>query len=125
MTSRRSRATGLRFRLHVEALETRELLSRLSPTSVEQLFLEELNDARANPAAYGATIGLDLSGVAPAQPLAFNSELVQAARAHSQDMNDRAYFSHTSLDGAGPGQRISQAGFSWTGWGESLAAGSL
>src|SRR6516164_4235869 len=74
-----------RVRLELEQLEDRRLLSGYDPAPVEQLFLEQLNDARANPAAYGAPIGLDLSGVAPAAPLAFNLELIQAARQHSQD----------------------------------------
>ena len=112
-------------RLLLERLETRELLSGYQPTAVEQLFLEELNDARANPAAYGASIGLDLSTVAPSQPLAFNPQLIQAARLHSQDMNARGYFSHVTPEGLDPGARISQAGFFWNGWGESIAGGSV
>src|SRR4051812_1340071 len=83
-----------RASLRVDELEPRQLLAGASPTVAEQLFLEALNDARANPAAYGASIGLDLSGVAPGQPLAFNPLLVQAARGHSQDMSDRGYFGH-------------------------------
>jgi hypothetical protein len=108
----------------LEELEPRQLLSGYQPAAVEQLFLEQLNDARANPAAYGASIGVDLSGVAPAAPLAFNLELIQAARQHSQDMNVRAYFSHVTPDGVDPGTRITQAGFAWTGWGESIAGGT-
>jgi uncharacterized protein YkwD len=114
-----------RARLLLERLETRELLSGYQPTAVEQLFLEELNDARANPAAYGASIGLDLSTVAPSQPLAFNTQLIEAARLHSQDMDARGYFSHTTPEGLDPGARISQAGFFWNSWGESIAGGSL
>src|SRR5205807_5290279 len=110
--------------LLVERLEARQLLSGYQPSAAEQLFLEQLNDARANPAAYGASIGLDLSTVAPSQPLAFNPQLIQAARLHSQDMNDRAYFSHVTPEGLDPGARISQAGFFWNGWGESIAGGS-
>jgi uncharacterized protein YkwD len=107
----------------VEELEPRRLLAGFQPTAVEQLFLELLNDARANPAAYGATIGLDLSGVAPAQPLAFSPLLIEAARLHAQDMSARSYFDHTTPEGLDPGQRLSATGFAWTGWGESLAAG--
>jgi uncharacterized protein YkwD len=108
--------------LALENLESRELLA-YAPTALEQLFLERLNDARANPAAYGQMIGLDLSGVAPSQPLAINPNLVQSARDHSQDMNDRRFFAHTNPSGAGPGQRIQAVGFPWAGYGESLAAG--
>jgi hypothetical protein len=90
---------------------------------VEQLFLERLNDARANPAAYGQTLGLDLSGVAASQPLAFDARIVEASRNHSWDMNVNNYFGHTGSDGSSPGQRITAAGFPWVNYGESLAAG--
>src|SRR5712692_4769166 len=113
-----------RTHLWLEQLETRQLLSGYQPTAIEQLFLEQLNDARANPAAYGASIGLDLSGVAPSQPLAFSPQLVQAARLHSQDMNDHGYFAHNTPQGMNPGQRMSDAGFVWNSWGESIAGGS-
>jgi len=61
-----------RFTPQLEQLESR-LVPALTPTAVEQHFLEQLNVARANPAAYGASIGLNLSGVAPSQPLAFDT----------------------------------------------------
>jgi uncharacterized protein YkwD len=114
-----------RARLGLEFLETRCLLSGYQPTAVDQLFLEELNDARANPAAYGASIGLDLSQVAPSQPLAFNPQLMQAAVQHSQDMSSRGYFAHNTPEGIDPSQRMTQAGFNWQAWGESIAAGGL
>jgi uncharacterized protein YkwD len=113
-----------RSTLFVEALETRQLLSGFTPTPVEQLALEELNDARANPAAYGNSIGLDLSSVAPSPPLAFDTRLIMAARQHSQDMNDFAYFGHISHDGLNPAQRVTAAGFVYSSWGESIAGGS-
>src|ERR1700681_3364044 len=95
-----------RFLPRLEELEDRTVPSGLAPTAVEQLFLEQLNDARANPAAYGASIGVDLSGVAPAPPLAFNPLLIEAARLHSQDMNTQGYFDHTTPQGVDPGSRI-------------------
>src|SRR5262249_36671940 len=110
--------------LHVEELESRNLLAGFQPTAVEQLFLEQLNDARANPAAYGASIGLDLRNVAPAQPLALNALLIQAARLHSVDMATRAYFAHVTPEGLGPGARMTAVGFGWHGYGESIAGGS-
>jgi uncharacterized protein YkwD len=109
--------------LQLEELEIREVLSGVQPTAFEQVFLERLNDIRANPAAYGNSIGLDLSGVAAAQPLAFDPRLIEAARGHSQDMNNNRFFGHTSSDGKNAGQRISAAGFPWTSYGESIAAG--
>ncbi|HYT93948.1 MAG TPA: DUF4214 domain-containing protein [Gemmataceae bacterium] len=114
----------LRYRPQVEHLESREVLSTAyDPTAVEQVFLERLNDARANPAAYGASIGLDLSGVAASQPLAFDLRLMQSSLLHSQDMNAQNYFGHTDPSGAGPGDRIVAAGFPATSWRESIAAG--
>jgi uncharacterized protein YkwD len=119
----RNAARMRRVRITVEALEPRNLLSGYQPTAQEQLFLEELNAARANPAAYGASIGVDLSGVTPSQPVAFNTQLIQAARDHSQDMNNQGYFDHNTPQGLNPGQRITNVGFTWTAWGESIAAG--
>jgi uncharacterized protein YkwD len=112
-----------RRRLQLEELESRLVLSGSQPTAAEQLFLEQLNDARANPAAYGASIGVDLSYIAPSQPLAWSPELVQAAQLHSLDMNNQQYFGHTSPNGQDPGARMTAAGFVWDTWGESIAAG--
>src|SRR5262245_65198679 len=116
MSSIRRGAVPRRCRPRLEELESRRLLSGYQPTAAEQLFLERLNDARANPAAYGASIGIDLSNVAPSQPLAFDTRLIQSARDHSQDMSDHNYFSHTGSDGSNPGQRMSAAGFPWQSW---------
>src|SRR5580658_1871470 len=103
-----------------ERLEARSLLSGYLPTAIEQLYLEELDDARFDPAAFGDSLGLDLSSVAPAQPLAMSPLLVESARLHSQDMIAQNYFSHTSPEGVGPEQRIEATGFPETGWGESI-----
>jgi uncharacterized protein YkwD len=112
-------------RLCLEQLEDRQLLSSgVQPTAAEQLLLEQLNDARANPAAYGARIGVDLSGVAPAQPLAFNPDLIAAATQHALDMNARGYFDHVTPDGMDPGQRLTIFGVNWASWGESSVAGT-
>jgi uncharacterized protein YkwD len=108
----------------VEELEDRQVLSGVQPSAVEQLFLEKLNDARANPAAYGAALGVNLSAVPPAQPLAFNPLLIEAARRHAQDMNARRYFAHKTPEGLDAGQRMLAVGFVWNAWGESLAGGT-
>lgn len=51
-----------------------------------------------------------------------DARLAAAALAHSKDMVDRDYFSHTSPDGKGPGDRATAAGYpSWSG--ENIAAG--
>src|SRR5437764_1082984 len=111
-------------RLQMEELEVRQLLSGYQPTGVEQLLLERLNDVRAEPPTYGRSIGLDLSNVAPAPLLAFHPLLIQAAREHSQDMNDRGYVSHVSPEGQTLIDRLTWGvGFPWTANGESIAAG--
>jgi uncharacterized protein YkwD len=108
----------------MEALEGRLVLNGYTPTGLEQEFLERLNDARANPAAYFQSVGLDPSTApAPSQPLAFNTALIQSSRDHSTDMSVNNYFGHTGSDGSSPFQRMSNDGFPWVGAAESIAGG--
>jgi N-acetylneuraminic acid mutarotase len=111
--------------LRLEELERRDLLAGFVPTVQEQLFLEQLNDARANPPAYGASINFDLSNVAPVQPLAFNPLLIQAAHLDAQDMNNRGFFDHVNPDGLGPSQRVGATGFGAQQVGEAIAGGAI
>ncbi len=114
-----------RFRPWIEALEDRRLLSGMQPSDVAQLALEELNNIRADPAAYASAINLPaIAGDPPVQPLAFNTDLVQASVGHSNDMNTNQFFSHTGSDRTSPGQRATNAGFDWTALSESIAGGS-
>lgn len=55
--------------------------------------------------------------------LTLNPKLTTAAQGHSEDMALRNYFSHTSLDGTTPAQRVSNAGYDWSMTGENIAAG--
>ncbi len=57
-------------------------------------------------------------------PLTLDPALSSAALAHSQDMADHDYFSHTGSDGSTVDQRIKAAGYSplWA-YGENIAAG--
>jgi uncharacterized protein YkwD len=121
--ARAAETSSRRASLFLERLEAREVLSGYTPTGVEQEFLERLNDARANPAAYGRSIGLDLSGIAASQPLAFNTDLVASSRNHSVDMDIHNFFAHNGSDGSDPGQRMAAAGYAWSGYSESIAAG--
>lgn len=97
----------------------------MTPSPAEQLFLTQLNAARANPPAYGASIGVDLRTVPPAPPLTFDLRLVAAAREHSHDMAARAYFAHTTPEGLTAAGQIERAGYDWQGYGQSIAAGSI
>jgi uncharacterized protein YkwD len=123
LTLPRASRSPLRRRPHVEELERRLVPSGLAPTAEDQLLLEEINAARANPAAYGATIGVSLSNVAPAAPLAWNPAVASVAQAHSQDMSTNNYFSHVNPQGQDLGARLTAAGFAWTSYSESIAAG--
>jgi len=110
----------------VERLETRRMLTG-GPTDFEQLLLELVNRARADPAAEAARLGIDLNaGLAPGtispaakQPLAFNPILLDAAGLHSQDMLDRDYFSHTNPEGQSPSARAAALGYG-AGVGENI-----
>ena len=55
--------------------------------------------------------------------LAWNTQLAEAALAHSQDMASKNYFDHTSPEGENPGVRISRTGYAAITWGENIAAG--
>jgi serralysin len=103
------------------------------PTAQDQLMLELVNRARANPQAEAdRLLGGNLNeGLAPGtistvakQPLAFNLNLNAAANGHSQWMLDNDIFSHTGANGSSPGTRMANAGYPFTGaWGrgENLA----
>ena len=55
--------------------------------------------------------------------LEWSSELAVVARAHSQDMLERGFFSHTNPDGQSPFDRMRAAGISYRTAGENIAAG--
>ncbi|MDG1894856.1 MAG: GEVED domain-containing protein [Fuerstiella sp.] len=129
----RNQRRGLRQRTQsaVERLEDKCLLAASTFTPEEQLILELVNRARADPAAEAALQGIDLNqGLAPRtistdakQPLAPNNLLRTAADGHTADMFARGFFAHTS---PAPGsttssQRVTNAGYPWTRTGENLA----
>lgn len=102
-----------------------------NPTNLEQLVLELINSSRADPEGAAAHYGIDLNqGLAPGTisssskpPLAFNLHLLAAARGHSQWMLDTQTFSHTGQNGSSPGDRMSAAGYVFTGswsWAENI-----
>jgi uncharacterized protein YkwD len=87
-------------------------------TTEDQAMLNAVNNARAQARDCGAQ---SFSAV-PA--LTWNCNLEAAALGHSKDMANNNYFSHTGANGSSPGDRISQAGYSWSTYGENIAAGS-
>ncbi|MFF9088530.1 sigma-70 family RNA polymerase sigma factor [Streptomyces sp. NPDC014991] len=52
-----------------------------------------------------------------------DAQLDKAAQGHSDDMAARGFFDHTNPDGAGPGERITGAGYRWSTYGENIAQG--
>lgn len=114
------------------------------PTDEEQLYLELINRARANPAAeaerlrsitdpdvvasYGffqvnlAAMAKQIAAIAPQPPLAMNERLLAAARDHSADMLTNAFQDHQGSDGSSPVQRAVTAGYSPWWFGENVSA---
>lgn len=98
----------------------------------EQFQLELINRARLDPSGEAERLGVGLNaGLAagtisadPKQPLAFDSDLINAARGHSTWMLDADVFSHRGQGGSDPGDRMRAAGYDFTGrwtWGENIA----
>ncbi|MEK7521711.1 MAG: CvpA family protein [Patescibacteria group bacterium] len=56
-----------------------------------------------------------------AKPLKVDSTIVLVARAHSQDMWERGYFSHANPDGESPADRMARGGVKFIVAGENLA----
>jgi len=56
-------------------------------------------------------------------PLAYNPRLTAAAQGHSRDMAINDYFSHYSLDGRTPWDRIRATGYDYDRAAENIAAG--
>lgn len=79
------------------------------PTDPEVIsFVDQMN-------AHRVSLGLT--------PLAWRSDVAAVATAHSQDMTDRDFFSHTNPDGEDPGDRLTEAGITYSWWGENIAWG--
>jgi uncharacterized protein YkwD len=84
---------------------------------IEAELLQRVNALRASGAVCGTT------GFAATTALAWNTQLLAAAKEHSTDMAQKNYFSHTGQDGRNPGQRVTAAGYIWSTVGENIAGG--
>ena len=124
--------------------QTRTLYSHGDPTALEQLDLEYINRARMNPAQEGillhalntpysqsarvrkpsffTNLVAEFAAYPAVPPIAFHPKLLQAARAHSQDMIDRGYFSHLTPENLAPADRVRALGYD-AGVGENLDGG--
>lgn len=107
--------------VRMESLEGRLYLAAVEPTANDQYMLELINWARANPALAASGNGIDLNeGLAAGtittdakQPLAFNLNLVDAARNHTQWMlsNNKLQTVETPENHYTPAQRMANAGY--------------
>jgi len=88
-------------------------------STLEQQILDIVNQHRAAGANCGSQGSFGSTG-----PLAMNPALRCAARKHSKQMVTEDFFDHTTPWGETPGDRIEGAGYSWSTWGENIAAGN-
>jgi Ca2+-binding RTX toxin-like protein len=104
----------------------------MSLTAAEQYLLELTNRARLDPVAEAARYGISLNAglqagtikATPKQALAGDQDLHEAADAHSAWMIRADVFSHTGSGGSDAGERMGQAGYTFSGswsWGENLS----
>lgn len=91
-----------------------EMIER--PTPEDRAALDYLNRIRANPGAFSAEIGVDLSGIAQQPALKWNAMLTRSARVRAEDMAKRNYFAHVNPDGVGPNFFAQQAGYKFPAW---------
>lgn len=97
------------------------LVEPLTATDIDTLraqILTEINKARA----VARVCGTQSFRAAPA--LKRNTKLDTTAQAHSVDMATHNYFSHTSLDGKSPFDRMKAAGYNFSAAAENIAAGN-
>jgi hypothetical protein len=105
-----------------------------NPTDSEQLYLELINRARANPTAEGvrlaaltdpdvvasynyfsvnlATMQSEMAALVVAPPLAMNEKLLQSARSHSNDQYTNQFQGHSGSDGSNITTRFNRVGYS-------------
>jgi uncharacterized protein YkwD len=83
----------------------------------EEVLLARINAARAESRLCG-------NESYPSVPaLIWNSKLESAAEAHSLDMSDHNFFSHTGSDGSDVAMRAQAQSYEWRAIGENIAAG--
>jgi uncharacterized protein YkwD len=93
-------------------------LSTCGLANYQARLIERVNALRAAGASCGSSGSFGAAGAVTWARL-----LDEAALAHSQDMAQNNYFSHTSLDGRTMSDRIDATGYAWRNVGENIAAG--
>jgi uncharacterized protein YkwD len=69
------------------------------------------------------TLANNARAAAGLAPLTIDSRLTVAAEAHSTEQATRQKMTHTGKNGSNAGQRMKAQGYSWSTWGENVAAG--
>lgn len=112
------------------------------PTDEEQLYLELINRARANPTAEGIRLATttepnslqafaqykvnlnvmksEFAALPVRQPLAMNRLLTNAARLHTEYQFNSAQQTHESSDGTYDDKRVEAQGYDWANLGENV-----
>jgi len=102
------------------------------PSPQDEALLALINQARQNPLAAAASMGMDPEKILKdlpeleqilrqgLPPVTFNGTLSETARAHTQDMFANGYYSQNSPDGLGYDARIRNSGYPAAVTGESL-----
>jgi len=102
------------------------------PSSHDEALLALINQARLNPLAVAASMGIDPGKIVTdlpeletilkegLPPVTFNQNLYEAARAHTQEMLAHGYYLHDSSDGRSYDSRIRDSGYPAVTTGESL-----
>lgn len=83
----------------------------------DRALLNRVNEARSQPRQCGD------ENFAAAEPLSWNCKLAEAAQAHSADMVEQEFFSHTGPEGDQTPKRVNESGYSWSAVGENIASG--
>lgn len=86
-------------------------------SNADKEMLTQVNDARAGARDCG---GVTYPATAA---LSWHCTLESVAYAHSRDMGDNNFFSHTGSDGLTVADRVTNAGYNWSAVGENIAAG--
>ncbi len=125
--------------------QANQLYSHGDPTPEEQLMLEMVNRARANPTEEGirlmdtddarvqsaysyfninkTTTKAAFTAYPQRPPLVFHPDLITAARNHSKDMDANNFQGHTSSNGDDLSRRYAKVGYASQGmYGENVAA---
>lgn len=88
-----------------------------------ELILKLVNDVRTKGCDCKNKETNQIDRMPPVPILTWSNELALVAKSHSYDMDKKNYFSHTNLEGATFGQRLTLAGYTYQTAAENIAMG--